>query len=753
MEDWRLYRRGWLAPVGIALIGVALSCLAFWVADRADERRVRNVLAFRSEWRARDIEAKIRLSGNAVESVAIAMAANPALTADQFGRVAARAAAGLAHVNALEWAPRIRREDIPAFEAAARAQGLKDYRVFDVTPDFHRTELADRPEYFPVLYDERFHGARRAQGLALGRYDGRRIPMEKAASEGLPIATLPVRPIGPRAEGLIYLLYWPVYDTIEAPGSAERAQRLRGYAIGNYDLAPLLTAVLRNTPEIIETLRFTISARHQPLAAEQSEAVYTPTTRSVRLMSRGDAKEPEPAVRVVRDFEVFDQHWDLTFDFPPTAVATLRSPNAWGWLVAGLLLTASLIVYLLRERGRTRAIEGLVAERTAELQRTSEQLNQAQKMEAIGNMTGGMAHDFNNLLSVVIGNLDLLDDRLKGDDDAAKLADTALQAALRGADLTRQLLAFARRQPLHPRLIDVNALVTDATRLLKRILQENIEITLITAPDLWPVVIDPTQLNSAIVNLANNARDAMPNGGRLTIETKNSQLDADYAALNPDVVPGEFVLIEVSDSGIGMSAETVSHVFEPFYTTKEVGRGTGLGLSMVFGFVKQSQGHVKIYSELGQGTTVRLYLPRAKGTGAVAETRAAPAPAVPERRHGTILLVEDNGEVRRTVTGQLLSFGYTVIEADSAAAALALLEQPETAVDLLFTDIVMPGGRNGHELAAAAQAIRPDLKVLLTSGYSGSALRNGNLIDGAHFLSKPYRRDELARKLDEVLER
>ena len=244
---------GWIAPLGIGLIG--RRAVVSGVLGRGSCRRApgAELAAFRAEWRARDIEAKIRLSGNAVENIAIAMAANPALDQQQFDQVAARAAAGLAHVNALEWAPRVKRDDIPAFEAAARARGLSDYRVFDVTPDFHPTELGDRPEYFPVLYEQRFHGARRVQGLALGRYDGRRIPMEKAAAEGVPIATTPVRPIGRNAQGLVYLLYWPVYDTIEVPATAaDRQARLRGYAVGNYELVPLFAAVLNDTPAIVE---------------------------------------------------------------------------------------------------------------------------------------------------------------------------------------------------------------------------------------------------------------------------------------------------------------------------------------------------------------------------------------------------------------------------------------------------------------------------------------------------------------------
>ena len=330
--------------------------------------------------------------------------------------------------------------------------------------------------------------------------------------------------------------------------------------------------------------------------------------------------------------------------------------------------------------------------------RTEEQLRQSQKMEAIGNLTGGMAHDFNNLLGVVVGNLELARERLGDDEDLQELVSEALDAAWRGADLTRRLLAFARRQPLRPAQIDVNALVGDTVRLLHRLLGEDTEVQLNLGADIWPVVADPAQLESSLANLATNARDAMPGGGRLIIGAENRELDEDYAATHPEVVAGLYAMIEVSDNGTGMSAETIAQIFDPFFTTKEAGKGTGLGLSSVFGFIKQSGGHVSVYSEVGVGTTFRLYLPRAASDAAVPEivTRRPLARGAGE----IVLAVEDNPGMRRVLLRQLRELGYRVLECDRAAAALEILQREP--VDLLLTDIVMPGGLDGVELAQLA---------------------------------------------------
>lgn len=379
------------------------------------------------------------------------------------------------------------------------------------------------------------------------------------------------------------------------------------------------------------------------------------------------------------------------------------------------------------------------------------QLAQAQKMEAVGQLTGGLAHDFNNLLAVSIGNLDLLEGMLQSNPDAREIVQTALKASLRGADLTRQLLAFSRRQTLQPKIIDLNETVSGTTDLLRRTLGEPIEVRLKLPDGLWPTLADPSQVESALANLAINARDAMQNGGILTIETANKHLDEHYAAENPEVVPGDYVMLAVTDTGTGMAPDVLGRAFEPFFTTKEVGKGTGLGLSMVYGFAKQSGGHVKIYSEVGHGTTIRLYLPRTKEEAMAAGPTSTDAAII--SRSATILVVEDNPDVRKVVVKQLLGLGHQVQQADNAAAALAILKGGSL-IDLLFTDVVLPGGMTGTSLALEAKKLRPDIKVLLTSGFAEAAMQNTAHLHGEmELLSKPYRKQDLARKILEILGR
>jgi two-component system CheB/CheR fusion protein len=401
----------------------------------------------------------------------------------------------------------------------------------------------------------------------------------------------------------------------------------------------------------------------------------------------------------------------------------------------------------------TGILRDLSAQHREQVERTKleAQLHQAQKMEAIGNLTGGMAHDFNNMLGVVIGNLDLLRD-LRGDDrDTDELTREALDAAFRGADLTRRLLAFARQQPLRPQRVDVNELVSGITRLLRRTLGEDIEISLDLAPEPWAVVVDPAQLEASLTNLATNARDAMPDGGRLMIATGNRTLDTDYAAQHSEVIPGGYVMLEVSDTGCGMTREVMDRIFEPFFTTKGRDKGTGLGLSMVFGFIKQSGGHICVYSEPAIGTTFRLFLRRT--TEEVPALEESPAVPLLHGRGETVLVVEDNAALRRVVVRQLEELGYRVLAAENAAAGLRLLDRQS--VDLLLTDVVMPGGINGRELARRARRRWPEIKIVFTSGFSEARLNGatGPLAACSPLLSKPYRKEDLASAAREALDR
>jgi PAS domain S-box-containing protein len=379
------------------------------------------------------------------------------------------------------------------------------------------------------------------------------------------------------------------------------------------------------------------------------------------------------------------------------------------------------------------------------------QLAQAQKMEALGNLTGGMAHDFNNGLGVIIGNLDLLGRLLKADGNALQLCNEAHDGAVRCADLIQRLLAFARQQPLSPKRTDVNALVDSIAVLLGRTLGEDITLTLSLCTELSPVVVDPAQLEAALTNLANNARDAMPRGGRLTIATKAVEFDEQYAATRPDVLPGAYVMIEVSDTGTGIAPDVVGRIFEPFFTTKPPGAGSGLGLSMAFGFARQSGGHLAVYSEPGHGSTFRIYLPYAYVGNMQAAAPADQRPVLGGDE--TVLLVEDNPQLRQIAKRQLTQLGYRVRDAEHAAAALVILSS-KAQVDLLFTDVVMPGTLDGLELAQQARRMRPGIKVLLASGFPRVRTGDHRMANNPFpLLTKPYPRDELARMVREVLDR
>jgi PAS domain S-box-containing protein len=400
------------------------------------------------------------------------------------------------------------------------------------------------------------------------------------------------------------------------------------------------------------------------------------------------------------------------------------------------------------------SIFDITERKAAEAQRAEleAKLAQAQKMEAVGQLTGGIAHDFNNLLTAIVGNLHLISDIAKGESEIKPLVDNASEAAWRAATLTNRLLAFSRKQTLIAQVVDAGDLVNGMSNLLRRTLEESIDIEFVGAQnDLWRCKADPSQLENAILNLAINARDAMPDGGKLTIETANADLDDDYAAAQAEVTPGEYVVVSVTDTGTGMEPEVIEKVFEPFFTTKEVGKGSGLGLSMVYGFAHQSGGHVTVYSEEGVGTTVRIYLPRTEAASQKSQglDRVAPLKA----RGETILVVEDDPSVRTMSVALLSGLGYEVLEAADGPRALSMLES-SSRVNLLFTDVVLPGGMNGPELAAEIARRRPGIGVLYTSGYTEDAIiHQGDLKEGIELLHKPFRPEDLARKVRSAIDK
>ncbi len=419
---------------------------------------------------------------------------------------------------------------------------------------------------------------------------------------------------------------------------------------------------------------------------------------------------------------------------------------------AALVITALVMLTVMAFDARALALGNVrLREEMEERQRAEAALRQSQKMEAVGRLTGGIAHDFNNMLAVIIGNLDILLRRYHdADPKMMRFVIGSQDAAKRAAALTHRLLAFSRLQPLDPRSVDIGKSVADTSDLLRRTLGETISIETVRAAGLWRAHVDIGQLETAIVNLAVNARDAMPGGGRLTIETANAYLDRAYASAQEDVEPGQYVVVAVTDTGTGMSPEVMEKVFEPFFTTKPVGLGTGLGLSQVHGFVKQSGGHITIYSEVGHGTTIRLYLPRSHD-----ESEAAPPEstrrATHDRRDVTVLVVDDEEGVREFAAEALVELGYDVLSADSADQALQVFERAE-GVKILLTDVVMPGG-SGRQLANAVLKASPEVRVLYMTGYTQNAIvHNGTLDAGTHLISKPFTVGQLGEELDVLLQ-
>ncbi len=540
---------------------------------------------------------------------------------------------------------------------------------------------------------------------------------------------------------------------------------LEPYTVANAhldaDLATLSKMVADNPGQVANLKRLSADVAQRRAQMANTLVVYRSGQRdaAIELLKRGRSKALMEDLRATVRAMITEEERLLA---QRTAEARDRG-RVVGWsFIAAIMVVLGLGIFAVNDARRRLALSGrqLVELEEANAHLTTEiasrataenQVRQLQKMEAVGQLTGGIAHDFNNMLAIVIGSLDVARRRLVADPGKVEeCLDNAMDGAQRAAQLTGRLLAFSRQQPLAPRALDANKLVGGMSEMLRRTVGENLKVETVLAGGLWTTYADAGQLENAVLNLCVNARDAMPDGGALTIETGNAHLDDAYAAVNAEVTAGQYVMISVSDTGAGMPPEVAERAFDPFYTTKGVGRGTGLGLSQVHGFVKQSGGHVKIYSEPGVGTTVKLYLPRSRRQEDALDV-AGPATAPRARGEEIVLVVEDEERVRHLSVDALRDLGYVVVQASDANQALSVLElQPR--VDLLFTDIVMPD-MNGRRLADEAISRRPDIKVLYTTGYTRNAVvHNGVLDANVAFLPKPFTFDQLALKVRQVLD-
>jgi len=548
-----------------------------------------------------------------------------------------------------------------------------------------------------------------------------------------------------------FLIYLPVYQNNPAEAQLPAARRtLRGWIYSPLRPMDLFSVIFERRQQ-----------------REVSIAIHAGDPKEGNLLYRTTpSNSSAPRYRSLVPIDIAGQHWTVEVATTPSfdAESPLTLPLTLGF--AGIVVSFLLAALSTFQVRAVQDTERKVEERTAELsaanlllreesasrEAAEAQVRQMQKMEAVGQLTGGVAHDFNNMLAIIIGNLDLAKRRAGDRARLDHVLDQAMEGAKRAAALTQRLLAFARRQALMPQPLDANTLVSGMSDMLTRTLGETVRLQTILSGRVWKLFADAGQLENAIVNLAVNARDAMPDGGRLTIETANATLDDSYARSHSEVVPGDYVLIAVTDTGAGMPREVLDRAFDPFFTTKSIGKGTGLGLSQVFGFVQQSGGHVRLESEPGVGTTVKLYLPRHAAPEAIAEPSTVPENVLPTGREAEIVLVvEDEDRVRMMSVETLRDLGYSVLQADSGAEALRILEK-DVEITMLFTDVVMPD-MNGRKLADAVRAQRPDVKLLFTTGYTRDAIvHDGTLEAGVELLPKPFTIRQLATKVRAVLD-
>lgn len=755
-----------LSPAFVAAAGIAVSILGFLVTWHAGDIYLQGDFEELAARRLVRLQDSINVQVTLLRSIAGLFDASDFVERREFHIFVAQQPTAAYGDATLEWVPRVPPSQREAIEKAARADGLTDFRIWPngspgdgVLPASEaEAGIPGDRDYFPVLYAEPMDANESVFGFDVGSDPVRRAALDRARDTGAPAATGRIRLV-PGGDDSAILIAYPIYGSRTIPAAVEaRRSDLIGFALGAFRVRQLIETTMRSDPAAGQDIYFYDESATSP---EARLLYYWPSWKRTAPAAALAESEVFAAYHWSSPLDVGGRTWTIVFRPAPGYFPFWSNFSAWATFGVGLIVTFLVTAYEWRRSIHTRKIETLAADlgdsytrlesEIAERRETEEQLRQSQKVEAIGQLTGGVAHDFNNLLTVILGNLEIAKEKLPADSSALPNIQLSLTAAIRGAALTERLLAFARRQVLKPEPLDLNRIVEAMHDLLQRTLGGAVEVKSVLRTGLWPAMADRNQIETALINLAINARDAMPNGGHLTIETQNASLDVDYARHNPGVTPGDYVVLAVTDSGAGMTPETLAQAIEPFFTTKPTGKGTGLGLSSVYGFARQSGGHLKLYSEVGRGTTVRLYLPRAHGLAESSSESENNGPF--PRGDESILVVDDDSTVRAVAVSHLSGQGYRVLEAKDGPAALKLIKSGRGTIDVLVTDIILAGGMNGPDVAAEAKRHLPRLQILYMSGYTEDAVANhGRFEPFGRLLQKPFRKADLLRTVRDILD-
>jgi len=746
----------WVTPALVAVLGLSLSFVGFAAVRNAMIAELQGEFEESATRQLGQLQDAVNINTTLLRSIEGLYASSQFVSREEFEIFVRNQPLRKFGESIVGWVPRVPAAKRESVVQQARESGIADFRIWS-----SKSGAAPLPksnlDLYPIYYLEPQEGNASLLGFDLASDPDARAALARARDNGEPVSTGRIELLPGSADAGAILMAYPRYKSPFPPDSdAKRRSDLVGFAVGVFQIKDFFEAGFgAAVSSDRDVFIYDLSAAPEPAL----------------LLSLFAKLQDEPDTDVSLNDLFEDYHWSGTMHVGGRTWLAIFRPvpdyiPVWGswrsWLAAiiGVFVTILFTAYEWRRATHNRRIEALAADlshsytrlerETDERMMAEEQLRQSQKLEIVGKLTGGIAHDFNNLLTIILGNLETAIERTGESSGIAAQIRTAMNAAVRGAALTQRLLAYARRQVLEPEVIDLNCVVNAMTDLVRRSLGSAIEVKPSLAKDLWPAVADRNQVENALLNLVINSRDAMPAGGTLTLETQNVTLDAHHAGGQGELAPGDYVALAVSDTGVGMTRDIQERVFEPFFTTKEPGKGTGLGLSSIYGFARQSGGLLRIYSEPGLGTTVRLYLPRAEAAAAAAAS-SMPAAELP-RGTETVLVAEDEAEVRAIAVSHLSKSGYRVIEAEDAASALAAAKGKDN-IDLLLTDVVLAGGMNGQNLAAALRGRVPGLKVIFMSGYSEQGLHgSGQPHPGARLLQKPFRKSDLLKAVRDMLD-